>query len=205
VAMLLAAAGEPRDVRKWTAEMWASLGRDLGSLHTMPPPSGGEWAARRDALSEALTAPRVEQVTAFWGMALPLLPVILARRAELAEQIAGLPPVFVHGDCHTGNLVHSAGSLVFCDWQAASIGRPGSDLAFLSVRAAPLGVAVPDDLVDGYLERRPCDRQALRRALLAEELATFVFLWPPFAMFNDAAGIARVHRRARALADQWTG
>jgi hypothetical protein len=33
-----------------------------------------------------------------------------------------------------------------------------------------------------------------------EELAVLVFQWPPFAAYNDAAGISRVRRRARYLA-----
>ncbi len=68
------------------------------------------------------------------------------------------------------------------------------------MRATPSGAAVPPALTDAYLAARPCDRRTFARALVAEELAVLVFLWPPFAAFNTPAGIARVRRRARVLA-----
>ena len=47
------------------------------------------------------------------------------------------------------------------------------------LRATPSGTVVPPVLVDAYLENSPYDRHALERAMVAEELATFVFQWPP--------------------------
>jgi hypothetical protein len=94
-------------------------------------------------------------------------------------------------------------ALIFCDRPAAGIGRPATDLAFVSVRAIPAGVTVPQALLDSYMDNRPCERDTLERALVAEELAIFVFLWPPFAAFNSPPAIARVRRRARQLADRW--
>ncbi|MFJ6197371.1 phosphotransferase family protein [Micromonospora sp. NPDC092111] len=202
VALLLAAAGEPRDAASWTAGRWAQLGRELACLHSMPLPTGPDWH-RPDALRQALVDPDLAGINAFWAATLPELAALISRRVELADQIEALPSVFTHGDCHPGNIVHAAGSLVFCDWQAAGVGRPGSDLAFLSVRAAPAGVTVPPALLDAYLDGRPGERHALRRALVAEELAILVFLWPPYAAFNSSSGIARVRRRGRDLAGQW--
>ncbi|MEU4233892.1 phosphotransferase [Nonomuraea sp. NPDC026600] len=143
--------------------------------------------------------------TAFWAATLPQLSGLIARRAELRDQVSALPPVFVHGDCHTDNIVHAAGSPVFCDWQSTGVGRPVSDLAFLSVRATPSGTVVPRALIDAYLDHSPGDRGLLERALVAEELAILVFLWPPYAAFNSPAGIARVHSRARELAERHLG
>lgn len=202
VALLLEAAGEPTPVHAWTTIMWRDLGRELAGLHTMPLPAGADWT-RPDAVKEALADPNVDRVEAFWAGTLPHLAELLRRRAELWEQIRALPPVFVHGDCHTGNLPHSAGSLTFCDWQSAGVGRPGSDLTFLSVRATPGGTVVPPALVDAYLERQPWDPRTLRQAMLAEELTTFVLLWPSFATMNSPLGIARVRRRALELAERW--
>ncbi|MBX9396122.1 phosphotransferase [Streptomyces sp. TRM72054] len=121
----------------------------------------------------------------------------------MGDQMDALPPVFIHGDCHTDNLVHSVGSVVFCDWQAVGIGRPASDLAFLSVRSTPAGTTVPQSLIDAYVDNRPCERPTVQRALLAEELAVFLLLWPLFAAFNSALGIARVRRRTLDLAERW--
>ena len=61
----------------------------------------------------------------------------------------------------------------------------------------------PPELIDAYVAGRPCDRQVLQHAVLAEELATYLFLWPPYAAINDPAGIARITRRTRALTELW--
>ncbi|OAH12440.1 phosphotransferase family protein [Streptomyces jeddahensis] len=204
VAMLLTAAGTPQGVASWTRDMWTNLGRDLAALHSMPLPKAGD-SSRPDALLEALAAPNLKEINDFWAATLPQLPALVSGRTELHDQISALPPVLIHGDCHTDNIVHAAGSLVFCDWQAVGVGRPASDLAFLSVRATPSGTAVPRALVDAYLDVRPCDRRALERALVAEELAIFVFLWPPYAAFNSPSGNDRVRRRARELAGRYLG
>jgi aminoglycoside phosphotransferase (APT) family kinase protein len=205
VALLLAEAGESRPVTSWTSRMWSDLGRELASLHGMPLPAPDEDWHRASALHEAMADPDLAAIYAFWDPALPQLPSILAQREEMEQQIKAPEPVFTHGDCHAGNIAYSGGSPVFCDWQAARVGAPVSDLAFLSVRATPDGVVVPPDLIDAYLAARPCRRHDLERALVAEELAVFVFQWPPFAAFNSAAGIARVRARTRALARQWFG
>jgi Ser/Thr protein kinase RdoA (MazF antagonist) len=168
----------------------------------MPLPTGTDWT-RPDPLLDALLAPTFDDITAFWAATLPQLAEVVSDRSELADQICALPPVFIHGDCHTDNILHGAGALIFCDWQATGIGRPTSDLAFLSVRSVPSGVTVPHALVDAYLNHRMCERESLRRALLAEELAILVFLWPPYAAFNSPTGIARVRQRARVLAERW--
>ncbi|QPP05410.1 hypothetical protein G4Z16_02285 [Streptomyces bathyalis] len=62
---------------------------------------------------------------------------------------------------------------------------------------------VPRELIHSCLDGRRCDRVALERALVAEELAVLVFLWPPYAPFNRPSGIARVRRRARELQDRY--
>jgi aminoglycoside phosphotransferase (APT) family kinase protein len=202
VAILLEAAGRAQDVTSWTPGMWADLGRDLARLHSMPLPPGTEWK-RPDALHNAIVAPKLDEITSFWAPTLPQLADVIAHRDDLADQIHALPPAFIHGDCHTDNILHAAGALIFCDWQTTGIGRPMSDLAFLSVRSAPAGVTVPQALVEAYLHHRLCERDTLRWALLAEELAILVFLWPPYAVFNSRPRIARIRQRAGELAEHW--
>ncbi|MDT0318738.1 phosphotransferase family protein [Streptomyces millisiae] len=204
VALLLAAAGESRDAASWSAGMWARLGGELAALHAMSPPVGGGWE-RPDPLLAALAAPVAREVKEFWASSRPWLPALLDRRVELRAAVGASPPAFVHGDCHTHNITHGAGGPVFCDWQAAGVGRAATDLAFLSVRATPSGVVVPRALVDAYLAGGAWDRRTLERAVLAEELATLVFLWPPFAAFNGPEEIGRVRRRARRLAERFLG
>ena len=121
--------------------MWASLGRELATLHSMPLPKGTGGNAPMRYLRPWPT--RTWKKSGPSGHPCYRSLPIDSRRVELEDQVGALPPVFIHGDCHTDNIVHSAGSLVFCDWQAAGIGRAVSDLAFLSVRVTPAGVTVP--------------------------------------------------------------
>ena len=202
VALLLAAAGEQVSADAWTGPAWAALGRDLAGLHAAAV-VGRDWP-RPNPLLEAMSEPVSGEIIRFWGDVLPGLPALLAARDELRAELGAQPAVFVHGDCHTGNIVHAADGLVFCDWQSTGVGRAASDLAHLSVRAAPAGVTVPPELMTAYLERSGGDPAALKRTLILEELAVFVFLWPPFAGYNSRAGIERVHDRARHLAEEWS-
>lgn len=194
VALLLTSAGRTVSPREWSPAMWAALGDQLAFVHGIALPA---WS-RPDPLCDAMAG--IDH--AYWAD-VPELPAVLARTDELCAHMSALPDVFVHGDCHTGNVLFRDGRLALCDWQMAGAGRPSTDLAFLSVRATPSGVVVPPDLVNAYLSRRPCDADLLRRAMVADELATFLFLWPPFAAVNTPTGNARVARRVRSLAERW--
>lgn len=186
VALLLEAAGSPLPPASWTSTMWGTLGTELAALHSMPVPSG-----------TPSVLPPVD--VAFWAGRLPDRPDL----AALTAAMDAMPTVFAHGDCHTANLLHGKDSLVFCDWQSSGPGRPSADLAFPSVRATPSGTVVPPALVDAYLEARSVDPVVLRRAVVAEELATFLCLWPPYAPFNGPDAVARVVARTRDLARRW--
>jgi aminoglycoside phosphotransferase (APT) family kinase protein len=201
VALLLSDAGTERPPEAWTDQDWSRLGHDLATIHTMPHPEG-EWA-RPDLLGRALATPDLDQIRAFWTPALPALDSLLQMRDGIISRLGAQQPVFVHGDCHTGNVMHTGQGLAFCDWQSTGMGRASADLAFLSVRAAPVGVRIPPALVRQYLAHRPIDGDAaeFQETILLEELAVYVFEWPPYAAYNDAAGVARVQHRARALAD----
>ncbi|MEV6494907.1 phosphotransferase, partial [Actinoplanes sp. NPDC051633] len=166
------------------------------ALHRVPAPG---WDGP-DLLAAAMAEPDLAAIHAFWEPALPRLDDLLADAERLAGAMSASPPVFTHGDCHTENITHADGSLIFCDWQSARTGRPSSDLAFLSVRATPTGVTVPPALLDAY---DPDRDDELRRAVVAEELAILIFQWPHFAAYNSATGIARIRARAADLAQRW--
>jgi aminoglycoside phosphotransferase (APT) family kinase protein len=202
VALLLTTAGRVEEAASWSRAMWAALGEQLAILHSMPLPSGADWK-RPDPLTAAMAGSDSDEITACWADSVPEVPAVLARLRQLRAHMSVLPLVFTHGDCHAGNVVFRGQQPALCDWQSAGVGRPASDLAFLSARAAPSGAAVPPDLVAAYLERRPQDRRDFALALLAQELAVFIFLWPPFLVFHTPVGIAHVHRRARVLATRW--
>jgi aminoglycoside phosphotransferase (APT) family kinase protein len=176
--------------------------RDLAALHGMHGPLGPAWNGP-DALATAMAGPDVDTIRSFWEPTLPRLDELLSGAARLNGAMSAVPPGFVHGDCHTENITHVDGSLVFCDWQSTGIGRPSADLALLTVRATPAGVTVPPALLDAYLAVHAGRADELRRAVLAEELAILVFQWPHFAAYNSASGIARVRARAGHLAERW--
>jgi Ser/Thr protein kinase RdoA (MazF antagonist) len=205
VALLLSDAGAARPAPAWTDQDWSRLARDIAGIHTMPPPEG-EWV-RPDPLRTALVTPDLDRIRAFWTPILPALEELLANRDGIIARLGAQPTVLVHGDCHTGNIVHGARGPAFCDWQSAGIGRASADLAFLSVRATPSGARIPSVFVRDYLAHRPTDADPaeVERAVLLEELAVYVFEWPHYAAYNDAAGVARVRQRARALADHLSG
>nr|WP_296076405.1 aminoglycoside phosphotransferase family protein [uncultured Actinoplanes sp.] len=195
-ALLLEATGATVDVRSWSSRNWAALGRDLAALHDLPVPDGESWA-RQDGLNDALNAPDLRMVEMFWGPTLPRLADLIVERATLSKTMAALPPVLVHGDCHTENIAVAGDSLIFLDWQVSGLGRPSTDLTFPDVRAKPAGVTAPPELVANYLRHRDVDQTALELALLAEELAVYVFQWPWFA-----AG-PRLRRRVRQQRERW--
>ena len=203
IGLLLEATGDSVEIHSWTQDMWTELGGALAKLHDMPVPATWD-KSRRDGLLEAMADPDEDQVRAFWSSSLSQLDQILAERAALSDQLMAAPEVFVHGDCHTGNVLQAEdASLVFCDWQSTGLGRPSSDLAFLMVRAAPSGVVPPRALLDAYSQASPARGHTLDRSVLAEELAILVFLWPPFAAYNDERGVIRVRQRTSQRADQW--
>lgn len=202
VAILLTAAGQAREATSWSRRTWAAVGEQLAVLHAMPLPAGADWQ-RPDSLLAVMAEPDSSEVSACWAGSVPELPAVLSRISRLLADMSALPPVFTHGDCHAGNILFGGHRPALCDWQSAGIGRPVSDLAFLSARATASGAVVPTDLIAAYLARRPQDRRELERALLAEELAIFIFQWPPYLAFNTPATAARVRRRAQALAARW--
>ena len=192
VALLLEAAGATLDVTRWTAEMWAALGRDLAALHETP----GTWTG-----PDELADPDHGAARAYWG---PAFDGVLADADRLWDAMAAPAPVFAHGDCHTENITHIDRSLIFCDWPNAGTGRASADLALLSVRATPAGVTVPAALLDAYLAGRSGQTAELRRAIVAEELAVLLFLWPRYAGYNTAEGNARIRERALRLAEAFS-
>ncbi|GGM20153.1 aminoglycoside phosphotransferase family protein [Promicromonospora citrea] len=196
-ALLLSDVGSARPASAWSASDWAALGGALAALHSMPRPAGTRTRP------EPLQGVDDEQARAFWSSSLPDVDDLLARQDAIRRRLDAQPAVFVHGDCHTDNVVlRPGGGVAFCDWQSSGVGRASSDLAFLSVRVTPDGVRIPPALLDAYAARRQVDAGALRRAVLLEELATYVSVWPPYAAYNDADGVLRVRKRARELWDE---
>ena len=203
VSLLLEDAGVTRPPDAWSDEDSRRLGRALADLHAMALPAG-DWS-RDDPLLRALDEPDLERVSAFWA-GLPSVLALVGSRVALAERLRAEPAVFVHGDCHTDNLLHGPAGLTFCDWEAAGLGRAASDVAFFNVRAAPFGTCVPGLVLDEHQRRSTelgvaTDPVEFEHVVALEELAVLVFQWPEYAGFNTPAGIERVRGRVARLVD----
>lgn len=200
IALLLGDAGEQVPAEAWSDQAWTVLGRELARLHATPvtvPEMGPDY------LLKLISEPPPDQVRQFWSPALPDLPDLLAARHRMSAEIAGQPTGFVHGDCHTGNIVHGAHGLVFCDWQSFGIGRATADLVHLSVRATPSGATLSPALISAYTQAQGTEIESIERALIPAELAVLIFQWPQYAAYNSQVGIERVRERARLLASNW--
>lgn len=203
VAILLTSLGQTVVPRSWSSDMWAKLGTQLALLHAAALPCAEVWH-RQDPLLRAIGDPDIVRITAFWGAEMPDVKHVLKSTEEFLVQESNRQRTFTHGDCHTGNVAFLEGEPGLCDWQTAVIGRGFSDLAFLSVRAIPSGIEVPQELTAAYLDHRESDRGHFERCLIAEELATFLYLWPHFADLNTSTSNTRVRRRACNLRLRWT-
>ena len=167
VILLLAAHQAAVPSTDWTHDDWLRVARELAALHSMSPPDGPLWAHGSPLLDD-LAHPHLDVVSDFWAGDLPVLGPLLGDLPSLAAVIAALEPTFVHGDCHTANLLPADDGFVWIDWQAAGIGNPAEDLAFPSVRSVPDGADVPwEAMLTVYAECRGLDIEPLRTAVRA--------------------------------------
>lgn len=115
----------------------------------------------------------------------PLLAPIVADTTALQQTISLAADCFLHGDCHTDNILIDDEDLVWIDWQGAGGGSPAAELAFPSIRATPNGATLPqDDMIYRYATSLGLDVAQISRAVLAAELAIFLFTWPEYATYN---------------------
>jgi Ser/Thr protein kinase RdoA (MazF antagonist) len=203
IAMLLSAHGKIEPATSWDRSSWTSLAVDLARLHGATVPAPDRWNDDRSPV-HALKEPNMPVIEEFWREDLgSLFDVIIERRELLEQEVLQAGECFVHGDCHTENILREDGALVWIDWQAAGIGNPARELAFLDVRATPSGARIPPELLATYCRERDKDRARMRGSVIAAELGIFIFEWPPYASFNAPDGIRHVRRRTRDLAEQW--
>ena len=121
----------------WGRESWMSLATDLARIHAVAVPDRNA-GRMRPHLSMRSGIPDLRTVEDFWRKDLSdLLDSILANRSLVEEQISAAGQTFVHGDCHTENLLVEDHALIWIDWQSAQIGSSARDLAFIDARATP--------------------------------------------------------------------
>lgn len=203
IAMLLSAHGEIEPATSWDRRSWRALAVDLARLHGTAVPEPDRWKVDRSPL-HALRALDMLMVDEFWREDLAsLLDAIIDSRGLLEQEILQAGECFVHGDCHTENILREDGALVWIDWQSTRIGNPAMELAFLDARATPSGARIPPELPAAYCSERDIDLERMRRSVIAAELSIFIFEWPPYAAFDSPAETRRVRSRTRDLAERW--
>ncbi|MFT4166927.1 MAG: phosphotransferase [Microlunatus sp.] len=185
--------------------MAQSCGRSRTAAHRTPVPAGSQWR-RPSWLAGTLAQPDRTAAQEFWSRAdePELLAPILDNTAALWKAIKAPADCFLHGDCHTDNILIDDNELVWTDWQGAGAGNPSVELAFPSIRATPAGAVLPQaEMIRRYALTRGLDENELSRAVLAAELSIFLFVWPEYARYNTEVGIDRVHERVQDLARRW--
>lgn len=134
-------------------------GTALGQLHAVLDGLPPLWAgAPLDTPLDDLT------VFAEQGTGLAADPALVERTAELTAELRPLldgPAMTLHGDPHPGNLLRTAGGLVWTDLEDTSRGPRGWDLACLRTTGRLDGRAAVDALADPVTD---------------QELAPFVWL-----------------------------
>jgi Ser/Thr protein kinase RdoA (MazF antagonist) len=203
IAMLLSAHGEIEPATSWDRRTWLALAVDLARLHGTAVPEPDRWKEHWSPF-HALREPDMPMVDGFWREDLASsLDAIIESRELLEQVILQAGECFVHGDCHTENILREDSALVWIDWQSTGIGNPARDLAFLNARAAPSGARIPPEMLAVYCSECDKDLERMRRSVIAAELSIFIFEWPPYASFNSPAGTRRVRRHTRYLAERW--
>jgi len=203
IAMILSAHGEIRPAASWDRRSWRALAVDLARLHGTAVSEPDRWEDDRLPF-HALREPDMPVVDGFWRQDLASsLDAIIESRDLLEQEILRAGECFVHGDCHTENILHENGALVWIDWQSTGRGNPAKELAFLQARATPSGARMPPELLVTYCSERDIDVELMRRSVIAAELSIFIFEWPPYAAFDAPEGTQRVRHRTRDLAERW--
>lgn len=205
IAIVLTRHAAPRSATRWSQQNWIELAIDLATLHETPVGTDRGWGCT-SSLTGLPDAPDLEVARAFWSWPgePDLIEPILGDLQALHEAIRQPERCFLHGDCHSDNVLIERDQLIWVDWQNAGLGDPASELAFPSVRATPSGAAPPiREIVRTYADHRGLDLATLHQAVVAAELAIFLVSWPPYAAYNNDAGIQRVHQRVHDLAATW--
>jgi aminoglycoside phosphotransferase (APT) family kinase protein len=203
-ALVLSAHTPGPPAADWDRRAWLDVSRQLGALHSFPPPASDLWR-HPPWLQSALSRPPSDRARDYWSRTAAAEPAggVLDGSAALADALAATPECFIHGDCHAGNLLRDRGRLVWADWQATGIGSPAIDLAFLWGRAHSDSAAPPrEQMLLEYATHRGIDPASMERSLAAAELGTLLFGWPEYARYHSPGQQDRTTRRLIELVEE---
>ncbi len=180
-----------RLIDEFNDELWLALGRLLGRMHMV-----GARRMPKDRIRMhpgQSTADQVEFIRRSGLLPVDLTAAYMQVTGRLIEQITPLfakrEMIRIHGDCHSGNLIHRPGeSLYILDFDDMAVGPPVQDLWML-LQGTPEDSALELDLfLEGYETFRPFDHGSLR---LIEPLRAMRFIhysaWCAHQVIEDGA------------------
>lgn len=199
LALLVEDVGRVLPANAWDTPQWTRLAETVREVHAVRPDRRPEFS-HTVPLDEAL-AGRSDDVVRFWDGLTPPLEDVLGTVSRYVPPLLG-GDAFVHGDLHLDNILvtDDVDGVRVADWQQCGFGSAAADLAFINVRLAPSARTVPETFLPAYAAAGGDDLGALRRAVALIELATYLLVWPPFAAYNGAEGVAAVRARTADLA-----
>lgn len=193
---------------EWTMPQWHGLATLLGRMH-----AGSRQLASPLPAIEAVDSPTGDELSVFarqlWngeGDA-ARLEIAVSLHDQLRDAVSSGPTSFVHGDCHLGNVVLTAGGTpLLVDWQSAHVGPSAGDVAFALTRAAAGTSNIPrDHVIDAYCVAAGVDPGPTRRAVTAHQLLILVAQYPEFAAFLGPDDVAALRSTFDVLLDDWKG
>nr|WP_321467411.1 serine/threonine protein kinase [uncultured Desulfobulbus sp.] len=180
-----------RLIDEFNDDLWLALGRLLGRMHMV-----GARRMPRDRIHmhpARSTADQVEFIRRSGLLPADLTDAYMQVTGRLIELITPLfaqrEMIRIHGDCHSGNLIHRPGeSLYILDFDDMAVGPPVQDLWML-LPGTPEDSALELDLFfEGYETFRPFDYGSLR---LIEPLRAMRFIhysaWCAHQVIEDGA------------------
>lgn len=165
-----------RLIDEFNDELWLSIGRLLGRMHMV---GARKMPRARIRLHPAeSTASQVDFICRSGLLPADLIPGYTRLTGRLIDVIS---PMFahtemirIHGDCHSGNLIHRPGdALYLLDFDDMAVGPPVQDVWMLLPGPPEESVVELDLFLEGYETFRPFDRSSLR---LIEPLRAMRFI-----------------------------
>lgn len=195
-----------RLIDEFTDELWLALGRLLGRMHMV-----GARRLPKDRIRmhpAHSTASQVEFIRDSGLVPEDLLPSYLRLSETLIRTVQplfdGAEMIRIHGDCHSGNLIHRPGeSLYVLDFDDMVVGPPVQDIWML-LPGPPEESAVELDLfMEGYETFRTFDATSLK---LIEPLRAMRFIhytaWCAHQVMEDGKTAVMVDFGSRAYWQQ---
>lgn len=190
----------------WTTDDWGTFARTLARLHRDVPPLPHR-SEPEEPQQDRDTDPKAFAARLWHAPGDPdRIDTVLDDLGPLNEAARSGPVTFVHGDCHTGNVLRSADRQpMLVDWQSAGTGPAAADLAFAFTRAVPTGAAVPrEHSLAAYCDEAGADAARTDRQVTAHQLLILVRQYPEFAAFLGRAEVERLRVELDHLIGRWT-